>query len=114
MLQLGTRHSVLPCVVCRTTPTVCLTGNIITYADNTILASTYDGYASIGFVKKYGLYSRLMYHNATPFIISMASQADLTSNIGGMAYTDRLVIDNSGNVGIGTTTPSKALEVKMG
>ena len=85
------------------------TGSIIGTGDNTCIA-TYG--TNLGFVKKAGAATVIAYNNLNPFKISMMSQSDVSTGISTATFTDRLVIDNSGYVGIGTSSPQYSLDIE--
>ena len=57
----------------------------------------------IGFMKKGGSFGKLAYGSASSFAITQSNAATIAA---AGTFTDRLVIDSSGNVGIGTTEPT--------
>lgn len=83
---------------------------VVGSADNTSLTMI----GNIGFIKKYGASSVLAYNNINPFKICMLAQADISTAISTATVTDRLIIDNSGNLGIGTSSPVSLFNVDGG
>jgi hypothetical protein len=68
-------------------------------ADNSYLG--FDaGTDRFGLVKKYGFFGQLAYGSTATFTISQSSGSTIAAS---NTFTPRLTIDNSGNVGIGTT-----------
>jgi hypothetical protein len=69
-----------------------------------IIDNSYLGFDAgsdrFGLVKKYGLFGQLAYGSTATFTISQSSGTTIAA---GNAFTPRFTIDNSGNVGIGTT-----------
>ncbi len=77
-----------------------------------IADNTYFGFDAgsdrFGFVKKYGSYGKLAYGSTATFAIA---QSNTTSILPGSSYTDRLVINSAGNIGIGTSNPATKLTI---
>jgi hypothetical protein len=90
-----------------TSSNITTNGSFTGTGDNTCIA-TYG--TNLGFVKKAGAATVIGYNNINPFKISMMSQADISTGISTATLTDRLIIDNSGYVGIGAT-PSYKLDI---
>jgi hypothetical protein len=77
--------------------------------DNTSLVWDAYGAMRMGFTKKFGFGPKLTYGAGYTFAISESSAGDIGAS---NTFTDRLVIDPNGNVGIGTGAPQSLLAVK--
>ncbi len=86
-------------------------GSILQNAENTALGVDNIGDSRLGFIKKAGLGPVLASSSGSPIVFSQSNQSGIYTNIGGSILTERMRIDATGNVGIGTTQPDQKLTV---
>jgi hypothetical protein len=87
-------------------------GNIQGVAENSAFGfdSVFSA-ASLGFIKKSGANPVIASSTGQPIIFSQTNQSSVFTNISTATITERMRIDSSGNVGIGTSSPAYRLTV---
>ena len=84
----------------------------VTGTDNTFLAVDDQASPRVGFAKKSGFSGMFMHSNNANFAIGMSNTTSIDPNAAAFtSVTQQFVIDTSGRVGIGTSTPATTLSV---
>ena len=78
-------------------------------SDNTVISFG----NTLGFMKQYGYNTKLVASAGVPMIFSHLNTGNLSQPISASTgFTDHMILDSSGNLGIGTTNPTKRLDVR--
>lgn len=86
-------------------------GSIHGIGDNNAMVLDDFNDGRMGILKRSGIGPVMGYASGTSFIISQSDQTNILNNIGTSVLTERMRIDNNGDVGIGITSPSSKLDV---